>query len=73
MAKSHELKTTASTVVLALVLGGQEMAYPERIPVIRSEDAEESEERLKSFKMSRAQKEFYKEGQRTFELRVSLC
>ena len=38
------------------------MAYPEPIPVLKSKDAKEFEKRLESFKLSGAQKEFYREA-----------
>ena len=38
------------------------MAYPEPIPVLKSKDAKEFEKRLQSFKLSGAQKEFYREA-----------
>lgn len=42
------------------------MAYPEPIPVLKSKDAKEFEKRLESFKLSGAQKEFYREALKTF-------
>jgi hypothetical protein len=42
------------------------MAYPEPIPVLKSKDAKEFEKKLESFKLNKAQKEFYKEAKKTF-------
>lgn len=42
------------------------MAYPEPIPVLRQKDAKEFERRLKNFKLTKAQKEFYKKAHRAY-------
>ncbi len=38
------------------------MAYPEPIPVLKSKEAKEFENRLDSFKLSGAQKELYRQA-----------
>jgi hypothetical protein len=43
------------------------MAYPEPIPVLKSKDAKEFDKRLSQFKLSKAQKQFYKKGLAAFK------
>jgi hypothetical protein len=43
------------------------MAYPEPIPVLKARDAREFEKKLDCFKLSAAQKRFYKEARVRFE------
>jgi len=43
------------------------MAYPEPIPALKAKDAKEFDKKLKSFKLSAAQKRFYKEARERFE------
>jgi len=43
------------------------MAYPEPIPVLKSKDAKDFDKRLSRFKLSKAQKEFYKKGLTAFK------
>jgi len=38
------------------------MAYPEPIPVVKGKDAREFDRRLSNFKLTAAQREFYREG-----------
>lgn len=42
------------------------VAYPDPIPVLRNKDAEEFEKRLAKFKLSSAQKDFYREARELF-------
>ncbi len=43
------------------------MSYPEPVPTLRGEDAREFERRLKSFKLTPEQKEFYANAREIFE------
>ena len=43
------------------------MAYPEPIPVIKNRDSEKFRKRLKDFKLSESQREFYKDAFEAFE------
>jgi hypothetical protein len=43
------------------------MAYPEPIPVIRGEDAEEFLDRLSKFRLTPAQKRFYRGARKFYE------
>jgi len=44
------------------------MAYPEPIPVIRNEDAEEFLDRLRDFRLTPSQLALFKEGFEAFSL-----
>jgi hypothetical protein len=43
------------------------MGYPEPIPAVKGKAAEEFEKKLQKFKLTRAQKEFYREAKRVRE------
>jgi hypothetical protein len=43
------------------------MSYPESTPILKGEDAEEFSRRLKHFKLSKSQKEFYKDALKGYE------
>ncbi len=42
------------------------MAYPEPVPILRGKDAEEFFRKLENFRLTDAQKAFYREGLRTY-------
>lgn len=42
------------------------MAYPEPIPPVRGRNAEEFLKRLENFKLTRKQKEFYKDARKMY-------
>ncbi len=42
------------------------MAYPEPIPVLKSQDAKEFDKKLNNFKLNKSQKEFYRKGKKLF-------
>ena len=53
---------------ILLSRGGKALAYPEPIPAIRGKkDIEEFERRLKSFKLTAAQKKMYREAIERYE------
>lgn len=42
------------------------MAYPEPIPILRQKDAREFIKRLKGFRLTRSQREFYKDARKEY-------
>ena len=42
------------------------MAYPEPIPILRQKDAREFLKRLDQFRLTKAQKEFYKDAHKDY-------
>jgi len=47
------------------------MAYPEPTPALKQKDAREFLKRLKRFKLTKAQKEFYKNARADYEKSVN--